>query len=101
MTIIAKYPGKCSVCGAAIQVGQQIEWEKGKGSAHATCPVVERPKLRSSFTPEDLRSLAAYAAKVKAEQAAGQCKVVNHFPSARPRIGLRLEMTPDGPIITS
>jgi len=43
MTITAKYPGKCSKCGQAIQVGSQIEWEKGKGARHSHCPTVQAP----------------------------------------------------------
>lgn len=38
MVISAKYPGKCGVCGAAIQVGTQVEWSKGSGARHVSCP---------------------------------------------------------------
>lgn len=37
MTITAKFPGKCRKCGAAIEVGEQIEWIKGVGSEHVSC----------------------------------------------------------------
>lgn len=37
MTITSKFPGKCNVCGGRIAVGEQIEWRKGEGSAHASC----------------------------------------------------------------
>jgi hypothetical protein len=38
MTITAKYRGTCTSCGASIQPGQSIEWTKGQGSQHTTCP---------------------------------------------------------------
>ena len=38
MTIRAKYSGTCNKCGGAITVGQKIEWEKGRGASHVTCP---------------------------------------------------------------
>ena len=47
MTITAKYPGRCSKCGQPIQVGETIEWEKGKGGSHVSCPAKPEPK------PED------------------------------------------------
>lgn len=37
MTITAKYPGVCRVCGSKIRVGQEIEWERGGRPAHAKC----------------------------------------------------------------
>lgn len=46
MTITAKYPGRCSKCGGAIQPGQQIDWDKAtKKTMHVTCPAkVAAPK---------------------------------------------------------
>lgn len=38
MTITAKYPGRCRKCGGAIAVGNQIDWERGSGAAHVSCP---------------------------------------------------------------
>ena len=38
MTIIAKFPGTCRKCGHAIKAGQEINWTKGEGSEHVTCP---------------------------------------------------------------
>lgn len=54
MTITAKFPGKCTVCGGAIRPGQQIEWRKGAGSHHASCgaadpaPAAKPPRARKS-----------------------------------------------------
>jgi hypothetical protein len=42
MTITAKYPGKCRKCGAVINIGDRIEWEKSKGAAHISCPAIKR-----------------------------------------------------------
>jgi hypothetical protein len=37
MTITAKYPSRCAVCGRPIRVGDQIEWKKGSPAVHAAC----------------------------------------------------------------
>lgn len=38
MTMSAKYAGKCRKCGGAINPGDQIDWERGRGAAHINCP---------------------------------------------------------------
>ena len=38
MTITAKYAGTCKTCGGHISVGDKIEWERGSGASHCTCP---------------------------------------------------------------
>jgi len=38
MTMKAKYQGTCNKCGQKIMVGDDINWEKGKGAAHVECP---------------------------------------------------------------
>lgn len=38
MTITAKYRSICTQCGAQIQPGETIEWSKGAGARHTTCP---------------------------------------------------------------
>jgi hypothetical protein len=41
MTITARYPGKCSQCGGAIEPGQAIEWDKEtKRTSHTECPAL-------------------------------------------------------------
>jgi len=35
--VLARYPGKCKVCGGTIEVGDPIVFEAGKGAAHETC----------------------------------------------------------------
>src|SRR5512142_52282 len=37
MKITAKYPGRCCVCGRAINVGENIEYVKGQPTRHAAC----------------------------------------------------------------
>ncbi len=37
MTITAKYPGTCRLCGGKIRPGQEIEWERGQKPVHANC----------------------------------------------------------------
>jgi len=41
MTIRAKFPGTCPRCGQPIQVGDSIEWERGRRARHTTCPQTE------------------------------------------------------------
>ena len=43
MTITAKFPGTCAACGAAIQPGQQIEWQRGEKPRHANCGTERAP----------------------------------------------------------
>lgn len=38
MTITAKFPGTCKKCNNPISAGIQIEWSKGSGAQHVTCP---------------------------------------------------------------
>lgn len=38
MKITSKFAGRCKRCGGAIPEGEQIEWERGKGSWHIECP---------------------------------------------------------------
>ncbi|HEX6938598.1 MAG TPA: hypothetical protein VF158_04250 [Longimicrobiales bacterium] len=42
MTIRAKFPGTCAACGAQIQPGQQIEWERGKQPRHVDCGAAQQ-----------------------------------------------------------
>lgn len=37
MTIRAKFAGTCRICAERINVGAEIEWEKGKGAMHIEC----------------------------------------------------------------
>ncbi len=37
MTITARYPGTCRLCGGKIKPGQEIEWERGQKPVHARC----------------------------------------------------------------
>jgi hypothetical protein len=49
MTITAKFPGKCRNCGAVINVGDRIEWEKGSGAAHVKCPEKQKIEPENSI----------------------------------------------------
>lgn len=40
MMMKAKFAGICTKCGQAIQVGAEINWERGAGASHAKCPAV-------------------------------------------------------------
>ncbi len=37
MTIKARYPSQCAVCGGAIAPGDAIEWTRGSRARHTTC----------------------------------------------------------------
>jgi hypothetical protein len=51
VTITARYPGRCSECGGAIEPGQQIDWNRETGrTAHIECPKAQTPTPR----PADL-----------------------------------------------
>jgi len=45
--IVAKYRGRCRVCGGTIEPGEQIEWEREKGSAHLECTKSEDDKEKT------------------------------------------------------
>ncbi len=51
MTMIAKFAGKCNKCGESIQAGSKINWEKGKGAQHISCPI-------STPLPDDTISIS-------------------------------------------
>jgi len=36
--MVAKFAGKCRVCGGRIEVRSNILWSREKGAAHAVCP---------------------------------------------------------------
>lgn len=52
MSIIAKYPGICKICNKPINAGDQINWEKGAGAAHAGCGIVHSPGRRGCGSSE-------------------------------------------------
>ncbi|MDH5362783.1 MAG: hypothetical protein OEY99_07150 [Aigarchaeota archaeon] len=37
MRIKARYKGRCRVCGGEINPGDEIEWTRSQGAAHAEC----------------------------------------------------------------
>lgn len=36
-TITAKYPSKCRRCGGAIEKGERVQWQRGRGCQHLAC----------------------------------------------------------------
>lgn len=50
MTITAKYAGTCNRCHGSIDPGTAINWERGKGSSHVTCPAAGAPKTSAAST---------------------------------------------------
>jgi hypothetical protein len=43
MVIRAKYAGTCPSCGRGIEVGDAINWEKGKKATHKDCKASAAP----------------------------------------------------------
>lgn len=50
MTMAARFPGTCTVCGCHIRPGQSIDWQAGAGARHATCRVGKN-KIGGGRTP--------------------------------------------------
>lgn len=42
MVITAKYAGRCKKCGGHIAVGDKIDWERGQGATHVSCPAAQK-----------------------------------------------------------
>jgi hypothetical protein len=47
MTITAKYAGKCTQCGGAIEAGDVIAWSKTGGASHLKCDGAASVAVRS------------------------------------------------------
>jgi hypothetical protein len=61
MTITAKYPGTCAVCGERFAAGEQIEWQRGEPSTHPACAAqfaeqMDLPRSAPS-APRKIRSI--------------------------------------------
>ena len=54
MTITAKYNGKCVKCGGTINAGETVEWEKGRGVFHVTCPEHKTEPASAVSIPTEL-----------------------------------------------
>lgn len=54
MTITSKFPGTCTACHGRISAGTKIEWAKGEGARHMTCPAARTaaPKARKAAAPK-------------------------------------------------
>ena len=51
MTMRAKYAGTCRKCGGNISPGTEIEWERGAGASHTTCPTAPNTNNRKRTPP--------------------------------------------------
>lgn len=38
IVIQSKFSGLCRSCGSSYAVGDRVQWARGKGAAHVTCP---------------------------------------------------------------
>lgn len=38
IVIQSKFSGLCRSCGSAYAIGDRVQWARGRGAAHATCP---------------------------------------------------------------
>jgi len=51
MTITAKFPGKCALCGERFAAGTQINWRKGEPSSHAACAAKLPTAAEAEYQP--------------------------------------------------
>jgi hypothetical protein len=51
MTIVAKFPGRCTACGCGVKTGEQIVWTRGAGIRHATEPQCFEAKKANAGAP--------------------------------------------------
>ena len=51
MTMRAKFPGRCKVCGQTIRVGEEIEWTKESGAKHVRCPQAQEKAPAAASAP--------------------------------------------------
>ncbi len=55
MTITAKYPGKCYVCGQRIDPGEEIDWDKAtRRTRHAVCPEAKAVEPAATLKQTDV-----------------------------------------------
>jgi hypothetical protein len=71
MLIVAKFPGKCSVCGKRIEAGSRMHWTgKGQPTSHEACSAAQAPQgdaVATSQEPRDERS-PDYVGRLKAAE---------------------------------
>jgi hypothetical protein len=68
MTMKAKFPGKCSkLCGVPIAVGDDIDWAKGVGAKHVTCPVVPAAAVAAPGPKVDASRVHAFLGRATAK----------------------------------
>jgi hypothetical protein len=84
MTITAKYPGKCRRCGGAIAQGERIEWVKGGGSSHVSCPESPQPAPKAQRGASERQR--AFIAKLFGEREVGDDTMFQTDPSANPTL---------------
>ena len=50
MRITNKYENKCENCTKTIEVGTEVEWEKGNGIRHIKCPKLRNYSYKKLLT---------------------------------------------------
>jgi hypothetical protein len=80
MTITAKYPSKCIACEGPIKVGDTIEWKKGKGASHVTCPD-STPTARTVAPRTAARTATRRTAAPAAAKADGNSYPTSNHPA--------------------
>jgi len=88
MTIVAKFPGTCAACGAAIQPGQEIEWQRGEKPRHANCDAAQKASaapVRQQDTAPGLDAVVAGRAtyRGKTYYLAGRIRSGRHWRDDR------------------
>lgn len=84
MTIIARYPGKCAICGNAIAAGEEIEWEKRtKRVTHTQCPPPAATSWRKLAPVERTNRRADYCVTCDHLCAPGTARLIECVSCAR------------------
>lgn len=76
MVIQARYPGTCRKCGCPIRVGDAINWERGRGATHVTCPATRaigeaRAEYGIGRVPTDVDQTCEALAELEADSLMG------------------------------
>ena len=67
MQIKAKYKGTCKKCSLPIEVGDMIDWERGRGASHVKCPEKENEREKLEKKLKEIESQVFVTPTVESE----------------------------------
>lgn len=74
MSIRSKFPGVCRNCNGRFDAGTLIEWSKGAGSSHVTCPAKSAAPKAPSARPAPVVKVDATVAPFESSEKWEPCK---------------------------